>query len=479
MYRHGVYCDENDTPITVPRKSSTLQVVVGTAPVNLTEKISINEPVLLLNFADAVKKLGYSDDFSKFSLCQAMDATFKVFNVAPVVMINVLDPEKHKVAVEAKVIDVVNLEAVEAVQGILLSSLVVKNEAAAITYDEEIDYTVEFNSSGELVIKVDSEGAAKAASKLKLEYDKLDPSLVTEADIIGGYTAAGNIYSGIQCIKQIYPRLGLVPSILLAPGYTHLPGVARALESAGRKINGSFNAVVLNDLDATEKDYTALPAWKNANGYTQKGSIALYPKMKIASKVYAFSTLLAASMQAMDVDNKDVPSESPSNKILPVTAAIFEDGTELYLDQEQANFLNGHGIVTAINMAGWRTWGNNIAAYPGEKDPKERFISTRRMFNYVSNNFVLSYFNKVDKIGDYRLIESVVDSENMVLNSMMSQGQIASGKIIFNIDDNPVTDILDGTIKFITTLGIGSPAKVILNTFEFDPVGLMNSLGGN
>jgi len=189
--------------------------------------------------------------------------------------------------------------------------------------------------------------------------------------------------------------------------------------------------------------------------------------------------LLAAMMQAMDVESKGVPNESPSNKALPVTATVFEDGIELFLDQEQANLLNGHGIVTAINMAGWRVWGNNTAAYPSITDPKERFISTRRMFNYVGNNFVLSYFSKVDKIGDYRLIESVVDSENMVLNSLMSQNKIAAGRIIFNIEDNPVTQILDGTIKFITMLSVGSPAKEIINTLEFDPVGLMNSLGGN
>jgi len=479
LYKHGVYYDENDTPITLPRKSGTLQVVVGTAPVNLTASPNVNEPVLLLNFGEAVKKLGYSDDFKKFSLCQAMDATFKVFNVAPVVMINVLDPSKHKVAVPSKAVDVVTLEVIEPVEGVILSSLVVKNDTGATTYDVDADYTAEFNTLGQLVIKVDSEGAAAAATELSIEYDKLDPSKVTEDDVIGAYTALGNKYTGIQCIKEIYPRLGLVSAILLAPGYTHLPKVARALEVASKKINGSFNAVVLNDLDATEKDYTKVPAWKNENGYTQKGSIALYPKLKIGSTIYAYSALLAAMMQAMDVESKGVPNESPSNKALPVTATVFEDGIELFLDQEQANLLNGHGIVTAINMAGWRVWGNNTAAYPSITDPKERFISTRRMFNYVGNNFVLSYFSKVDKIGDYRLIESVVDSENMVLNSLMSQNKIAAGRIIFNIEDNPVTQILDGTIKFITMLSVGSPAKEIINTLEFDPVGLMNSLGGN
>ena len=40
--------------------------------------------------------VGYSDDFKKYTLPQSIDATFRKFAVAPVILINVLDPAKHK-----------------------------------------------------------------------------------------------------------------------------------------------------------------------------------------------------------------------------------------------------------------------------------------------------------------------------------------------------------------------------------------------
>ena len=52
----------------------------------------------------------------------------------------------------------------------------------------------------------------------------------------------------------------------------------------------------------------------------------------------------------------------------PVLAVI------LLWSTQQANMLNGQGIVTAINDNGWKAWGNNTAAYPGTTDTKERWI---------------------------------------------------------------------------------------------------------
>ena len=45
--------------------------------------------------------MGYSDDFRKYTLCQSIDASFRVFNIAPIVCINVLDPNKPAHVTEA------------------------------------------------------------------------------------------------------------------------------------------------------------------------------------------------------------------------------------------------------------------------------------------------------------------------------------------------------------------------------------------
>ena len=56
----------------------------------------------------------------------------------------------------------------------------------------------------------------------------------------------------------------------------------------------------------------------------------------------------------------------------------LDDGTEVILDQEQANVLNGVGVATAINANGYHLWGNNSCAYPATTDPKDRWFWVRR-----------------------------------------------------------------------------------------------------
>lgn len=89
-YDHGVRVLEEGTDIVPPiRGTSGLQVVVGTAPVNLAEnpEAAVNVPVLCSNMDEAKSRLGYSGDFEKFTLCQSMYASYIAYGVAPVVFI--------------------------------------------------------------------------------------------------------------------------------------------------------------------------------------------------------------------------------------------------------------------------------------------------------------------------------------------------------------------------------------------------------
>ena len=97
--KHRIETQEMDTQIALPVQGTAgLQVVIGTAPINLAENPSevVNKPVIAYSFAEAQRQLGYSDDFKNYSLCQSMDASFRIFSIAPIIFINVLDPEKHK-----------------------------------------------------------------------------------------------------------------------------------------------------------------------------------------------------------------------------------------------------------------------------------------------------------------------------------------------------------------------------------------------
>ena len=77
-----------------------------------------------------------------------------------------------------------------------------------------------------------------------------------------------------------------------------------------------------------------------------------------------------------------------------------------------------------------------------------------------------------------RLIESIVDSENVRGNSFVSRGICAAYSIAFNEDDNPTTDLLNGKITFRQVMTPFTPAEDIEDVIEFDPSALATALGG-
>lgn len=115
----------------------------------------------------------------------------------------------------------------------------------------------------------------------------------------------------------------------------------------------------------------------------------------------------------VQVEGSDTWLTQEEYEQIGITGLCLEDGTEVTLDQPQANLLNGQGIITAINDSGWKSWGNNTACYPANTDPKDRWFCCRRFFSWWGNSFILTYKQKVDEPGNYRLIESIVDSENI------------------------------------------------------------------
>ena len=481
-YNHGVRVQEQGTSIIAPITGTAgLQVVIGTAPVNLAAEPykAVNVPILASSFAEAVEQLGYSDDFANYTLCQSMDASFRVFGVAPVIFINVLDPTKHKKANEAKTVQVVSMQAVVDTKGILADTVEVKAGETALAKDT--DYILTFDDVGNLVITLVTGGASASASSLTVTSTSIDPTAVTVNDIVGGYNASTGVESGLEVIRQIYPKFGMTPGLLLAPGWSQNPTVGIVLAAKCEEINGVFTCECVLDIDSSEEGatkYTDCKDWKDKNGYTNKHTALVWPQAKFGEKQYAFSAIFAALTQYTDANNDDVPNLSPSNKLIGITGMVLADGTEVTLDQTQANVLNGAGIVTAINVNGWRTWGNNTAAYPATTDPKDRWFCCRRFFSWWGNSFILTYFQKVDDPANFRLVESIVDSENIRGNSYASQGKCAGARIEYREDENPITDILNGKVQFHQYLAPYTPAEDILNVLEFDPDMLSAALSG-
>ncbi|MCI8950038.1 MAG: phage tail sheath family protein [Lachnospiraceae bacterium] len=480
-YNHRIDTEEMATRLTVPvQGTSALQVVVGTCPINMAEDPGAvtNVPIITYSFTEAQKLLGYSDDFKQYTLCQSMDVSYRVFSVAPVIFINVLDAVKHKKVFSKEGISVKDRKASIMEAGVFLNNLELK-AGTDTPLAAGVDYIAEFNTSGGIDITLLTSEKTADITLLSASGEQLDPSKVTKEDIIGGYDAATGKETGLEVIRQVYPKLNLVPGLILAPGWSQDPEVAAVIAAKTRGINGVFHCEAAIDMDTSKaKVYTALREAKEAAGIINEHVILLWPKVRLGTKVYCFSAVWAAMTAYTDARNNNIPMKSPSNELLNMGAAVLDDGTEVLLDTTQAELVNSFGVVTAINDNGWRAWGNNTAAYPGITDPKDRWISCRRMMSWYRNHFLLTFKEKVDNPGNYRLIESVVDSENLYLNSLSHSGYIAGGVISFQEDENPITSILDGNIIFYTKIAFWVPAEYIKNNIEFDPEILAGAIGG-
>lgn len=460
-YRHGVRSEEAKNSLIAPVETDAgLPVVIGVAPVNLAVDPYINRPALCFDMKDAQRKFGFSQDFEKYSISEFMSSHFSLFEVGPAVFINVLDPTKHKKAGTEQTLAVSKGEAVLKKEGVIPGSLKVTSADGLETYDA---FETEFDDNGFLHIFTD------AALEIKVTFDVVDPSMVTSADIIGGVSPDGSS-KGLELINRVFPLFRKVPGLIVAPGHSTDPAVAAVMAAKSSNINGLFVADCLVDVSTVAvKDYSEVAAYKNENGLTSNHQFVCWPKVSLGGKQYHLSTQLAGVINTTDAAHEDVPYKSPSNENLKADSAVLADGTEVSLGPDQAAYLNGEGIVTALNfIGGWRLWGNRTGAFPSIATPEDSFIPVRRMMNYLENSLILTYWSKVDDPTNKKLIETVLDSENIRLNGMTAKGYLLGGRIEFNASENPLADLQDGKVKFHIFFASPSPARDINFLVEYD-----------
>lgn len=472
-YKHGIFVNEKGT--TFPQTNSTrygVQVVFGTAPVHLskTPYEVTNIPIRAYNIEEISNILGYSNEWETYTLCQSMYASHSVFKISPVIYINVLDPKVHKKENAEMEYPVVRKQAKIEVAGILKDTVSVSSSGdTPESYTEGKDYILSHDSSGNLIITLLSTGAAYEQERVKVNSISVAPEMVSEDDIIGAYDVVTGKETGLELIRQIYPRFQVSPGMILAPGWSQYADVAAVVQEKCRKINDTFYCECLLDLDTTKtKLYTDCVDIKTQMGFNSAHGIILWPMVTLNGKRIYYSAVYGAMMSKLTLDNGDIPYIYPSNKLLQVDGAVMHDGTEVLLDQVQAATLNGEGIVTAINDNGWRSIGNNTAAYPDNTDPKDRWIGCRRMFSFVKNSFSISFKSEIDKNVDKRAINNLVNRFNIWGNSLVSQGVCAFLGMEYHDSDNSIEAALEGRVYVRIKFAPYTPMECIEATMEFD-----------
>ena len=381
--------------------------------------------------------------------------------------------------------EVVSTRAVEVGTVITLDSdtvistvKVVSGGSAKKLLVEDEDYIAERNSDSAVVVTLLTDTKV-VDDTINIAYHEAAPEKVTAWEVIGGISTENNEVKGLELVESIYSRLGVLPGILIAPKYSTNSAVAAVMKAKAQLIDGVFRAVAVVDLDTeTAKNYTQAVNVKAEKNLVDTSLFVCYPKLSLDGVQYHLSTQMAALMGQVDADNKNIPYVSPSNHRLQADSTVTKDGEEMYLSQTQATYLNANGIVTALNHAnGWILFGNSTSCANVETDPRLAWIPIRRMFNYVANSLVVSFFSRIDNPLNRRLIESITMSAGIWLDSLTASGAILGGRVEFLSDNNAITDLMSGILHFNVYITPPPPANEIVFTLEFDP-NYLNTLFG-
>ena len=345
IYKHGIATKSSGAVgITQSKTTYSAQVIIGTLPINTLKnpKDAVNSIILLENSEDMDNLVGKTNEIEKYTAMQGVYASLKVHKVAPVVVINVLDPDKsqHTQAVVGKEYDVVNKMVVIEDTGVLLDKVVVSENET--TYKADDDYVASINSEGYLVIALTNDGAASSLQKLNISYAKLNPDGVTAEDIIGGVDENG-VRSGIELLDEVFINTGVIPAIVTAPVFSKKKEVAAALEAKVRLIGSLHNAKAYVDIDSSESgavNVFNVAKVKEKNVPQSELIDACWPIVNKNGNVLAFSSFAAALAQAVAAENGDIP-DGIDNRELLVDGVCTEDGTPVKVIQGDANsYLN-------------------------------------------------------------------------------------------------------------------------------------------
>lgn len=468
-FKHGIYVYEQATAVSTPVTADVgVPFVVGTAPVHAAAKPArVGVPVLCTSWDEAVEKLGFSYDWERYTLCEFMYSHFQLFGCQPVIFCNVLDAGGMKQAAEAKEYKVTDhrcLLPLSAVRDSIQVTAQGEGGDAAVSLAADEDYSVLYDGNADAcVVELLSTGSAYEAAALTIQYDAVTPEAVVLADIV----------EGLGAVDDCMSRVGVIPDLICAPGWSHNSVAAAVMATKAAGIMGLFRAKALIDVDCGEtgvKEYSELTPWKNLNNFVDENQILCWPMVKLGDYRFHMSTQLAGLMAKVDTGNRSVPYESPGNKNFKMDGCCLADGTEVSLSFSQANLVNSYGVVTALNFmsSGWVCWGNYTACYPSNTDVKDYFVPNSRMFDYVGNTVIRTFWSKLDKPMTRRFADSILDTCNIWLNGLVGAGYLLGARAVMLEEENPVTDLMSGIMKVHIYMTPPSPAQEIDFTLEYD-----------
>jgi len=473
-WKHGAYGEQQAAGSRVTSRGQNAMVVIGTAPVHTVAggAKNVNKAMVVNDIAEARKLFGYDDNWADYTLCEAMQMFFVNKGIGPLVLINVLDPVKHKKAEkESKTLTPVNGRMTLAgAESIILDSVLVADK------EKGTDYSIAYNDRKKALIITETAPGALGASEVQITYETVDPAQVTSDDVIGESDGNG-LNTGIYCMKNVYQETGYVPAFLLAPGYSSIPEVHDVMWRNSQKINKHWDAWMFADLPLVDEAGTSLTmdtahTWRKEHGYDKENETVCFPMAEgTDGRKYHLSVIRAANFAEVLAENDGIPYHSASNTEAAIIANLWlgeENRGRIWDDSLINEKLCKNGISSAAFMGGrWAVWGASAADYDSENGDEINVAeTTRMMLYYITNGFQQRHARDVDKPLSANDVQTLVAEEQARLDALVKIGALTYGVASLNADAIARSDMYSGDFMFtfnVTTTPLAKSLTAYVN----------------
>lgn len=429
-FLHGVEIVElDDGPRPIQMVRSSIIGLVGTAP-----KGPVNTPTLILGSrSEAVKQFGNAIG----TIPDAFDAIFDHAG-AMIVVINVLDPAIHKAAVVAAEYTFDATTDLLEVADEYIYTAVVKSQDLVTTYVEDTDYTYDSDTGKFTRLAA---GAIAAGATVSIGYDRVDETLVTTADIIGGVDGSTGAYMGLQALLAAEGDVGVQPKILIAPGFTSEMAVVSDMIGVAERLRAVIVADGSNTNDTDALAYRA--NFGSERVYLVDPWVNVWDTIANAEAPQAVSARIAGLMVKND-DERGYYTSPSNREINGIVGTVRPIDFTLGDPNARANYLNENEIATIIQKDGYRLWGNRTCS----SDPKWAFLAHVRLNDMIMESLLRAHMWAVDRNITKTYLEDVTEGVNAFLSKLTNEGAISGGQCWADPDLNTAISMDAGQVYF-------------------------------
>jgi len=268
----------------------------------------------------------------------------------------------------------------------------------------------------------------------------ISAAAATKANVIGGVDVGG-FRTGIQALLDAQTKVGFVPRILIAPGWTNDLAVVNDMIAIADKLRGIIIADGTNTTDAAAIAYRA--------NFGSRRVFVVDPAVEVFDTVSASNVIRPASGRVAGLIAKSDAERgywhSPSNQLINGIVGLARDIDFTFGDAtSRANLLNEKEVTTIIRQDGFRLWGNRTCS----ADPKWAFLSVVRTNDMINEAILQSHLWAVDRNITKTYVEEVLEGINAYLRSLVAREVILGGKAWVDPAFNTAAQITQGNVTF-------------------------------